>query len=115
MKALKSDSNYLKKIRKNITTLLKKSPEKFEDEDYHKLRVEIKKLKALAGFVEFSNQKFSKKKQLKPFSKIYKYAGKVRELQLEVSFLQKNNAQFIEQYLCDLERRIEKQIRFAFL
>ena len=109
MKALKSDSNYLKKIRKNITTLLKKSPEKFEDEDYHKLRVEIKKLKALAGFVEFSNQKFSKKKQLKPFSKIYKYAGKVRELQLEVSFLQKNNAQFIEQYLCDLERRIEKQ------
>ena len=89
MKTSKSGSGYLKKIRKNIIALLKKSPEKFEDEDYHKLRVEIKKLKAIAGFIEFSNKKFSKKKHLKPFIKVYKQAGKIRELQLEESFLKK--------------------------
>lgn len=109
MKTSKSHSGYLKKIRKNIITLLKKSPEKFEDEDYHKLRVEIKKLKAVAGFIQFSNKKFLKKKHLKPFKKVYKQAGKIRELQLEASFIKKNNPQFIEQYLSDLDKRIEKE------
>lgn len=109
MKTSKSHSNYLKKISKNIIALLKKSPEKYEDEDYHKLRVEIKKLKAVAGFVEFSNKKFSKKKAIRPFIKVYKQAGKIRELQLEESFLTTNNSQFIQQYLTDLEKRIEKQ------
>lgn len=109
MKTSKSHSGYIKKIRKNIIALLEKSPEKFEDKDYHKLRVEIKKLKAIAGFIEFSNKKFSKKKVLKPFIKVYKQSGKIRELQLEESFLKKNNSQFIEQYLSDLAKRIEKE------
>ncbi|MDE3184499.1 MAG: CHAD domain-containing protein [Bacteroidota bacterium] len=109
MKTSKPGTGYLKKLRKNIITLLKKSAEQFEDEDYHKLRVEIKKLKAVAGFIEFSHKKFSKKKALTPFKKIYKQAGKVRELQLEASFLKKNNPQFIEQYLSDLDKRIEKE------
>ncbi len=89
MKTLNPGFGYLKKIRKNIISLLKKSPVKFDDEDYHKLRVEIKKLKALAGFIEFSNKKFSKKKTLKPFKKVYKQAGKIRELQLEDIFPKK--------------------------
>lgn len=109
MKTSKSHSGYLKKIRKNIITLLKKSPEIFEDEDYHKLRVEIKKLKAVAGFIQFSKKHFSKRKAVKPVLKIYKQAGKIRELQLEASFLKKNNPQFIEQYLSDLDKRIEKE------
>ena len=87
MKASKPGLDYLKKVRKNITALLKKSPVIFKDEDYHKLRVEIKKLKALAGFIQFSNKHFSQKKTLKPFLKVYKQAGKIRELQLEDAFL----------------------------
>ena len=51
MKNSKPDSGYLKKIRKKTIDLLKKAPKKFEDEDYHKLRVEIKKLKSIAGFI----------------------------------------------------------------
>ena len=109
MKTSKPGTGYLKKLRKRIITLLKNTAEQFEDEDYHKLRVEIKKLKALAGFIEFSHKKFSKKKALTPFKKIYKQAGKIRELQLEASFLKKNNPQFIEQYLSDLDKRIEKE------
>ena len=109
MRSSKTDSGYLKKLRKRIITLLKKSPEKFEDEDYHKLRVEIKKLKAVAGFIQFSNKKFSKKIHLKPFKKVYKQAGKIRELQVEESFLKKNNSQFIKLYLSDLAKRIEKK------
>jgi CHAD domain-containing protein len=109
MKTSKPGSGYLKKLRKRIITLLKKSPEKFKDEDYHKLRVEIKKLKAVAGFIQFSHKKFSKKEALKSFKKVYKQAGKIRELQLEASFLKKNNPQFIERYLSDLDKRIEKE------
>jgi CHAD domain-containing protein len=109
MKNSKPDSGYLKKVRKKTTDLLKKNPKKFEDEDYHKLRVEIKKLKALATFIEFSHKHFSKKNQLKPFSKVYKQAGKVRELQLEEAFLKKNNVQFIDHYLDEMTRRIKKE------
>lgn len=109
MNTSKSDLAYLKKIRGKIKELLKIRPGKFEDEDYHQLRVEIKKLKAVAGFIEFSNKKFSKKKYLKPFTKIYKRAGKIREFQLEEAFLKTNNPQFIEQYLAGMAKRIEKE------
>ena len=109
MKNLEPGSGYLKKIRKKILHLLKKSPGKFEDEDYHQLRVEIKKLKSVAGFLEFANEGFSKTKHLKPFSKIYKQAGKIRELQLEEAFLKKNDAQFIEHYLKEMDKKIQKE------
>ncbi len=105
----KPGSRFLKKTRKKILWLLKKSPKKFEDEDYHKLRVEIKKLKSVAGFIEFSNKHFSRRQQLKPFSKVYKQAGKIRELQLEEAFLKKNNVQFIQHYLDDMAKRIKKE------
>lgn len=109
MKNSKPDSGYLKKIRKKTIDLLKKAPKKFKDEDYHKLRVEIKKLKSIAGFIGFSHKHFSKKNQLKPFLKVYKQAGKIRELQLEEAFLKKNNVQFIEHYLDEIARRIKKE------
>ncbi len=116
MNTSKSDLTYLEKIREKIKALLKKSPATFEDEDYHSLRVEIKKLKAVAGFIEFSNKKFSKKKWLKPFTKIYKQAGKIRELQLEEAFLKTNNPQFIEQYLAKMAKRIERgKNKFALI
>jgi len=109
MEPSKTDSDYLKKISKKLAALLKKSPESFDDEDYHKLRVEIKKLKAVAGFAAFANENFSKKKQIKPFSKVYKHAGKIRELQLEETFLKNNNAGFIEHYLDEMDKRIQKE------
>jgi CHAD domain-containing protein len=109
MNTSKPGSAYLKKISRNTITLLKKSPGKYADEDYHKLRVEIKKLKAVAGFIEFVNTKFPKKKALQSFKRVYNQAGKIRELQLEASFLKKNNTQFIEQFLSDLAKRIDKE------
>jgi hypothetical protein len=109
MKRSKTDSDYLKKIRGKLAALLKKSPQSFQDEDYHRLRVEIKKLKAVAGFAEFADKDFSKKKQIKPFSNVYKRAGKIRELQLEESFLKNNNAGFIEHYLHEMDKRIQKE------
>jgi CHAD domain-containing protein len=103
-----SDKAYLKEIGKKLSSLLKKSPKKFSDEDYHKLRVEIKKLKAISGFLEFSQKNFSKKKQLKPFSKIYGQAGKVRELQLQYAFLEKES-HGLKNYLDKLDKQIQKE------
>lgn len=104
-----SNSGYLKKIGEKITGLLKKSPNTFEDEDFHKLRVEIKKLKAVAGFIELADKNFSKRGLLKPFSKIYKQAGKIRELQLQQTFLQKQNDFSIDNYLQELLKKTEKE------
>ncbi|MGN6801220.1 MAG: CHAD domain-containing protein [Ginsengibacter sp.] len=103
-----SDKAYLKEIQKKLSALLNKSPKKFSDEDYHKLRVEIKKLKAISGFLEFSQKNFSKKKELKPFSKIYTQAGKVRELQLQYAFLEKE-CDGLKNYLDKLDKQIQKE------
>ncbi len=109
MKTSKHGDVYLEKIREKTLSLLQKSPCEFEDEDYHKLRVEIKKLKALAGFIEFFHKSFKRKTHFKPFKKIFKQAGKIRELQLEASFLKKHNPLFIEEYIQSLLNKIEKQ------
>lgn len=103
-----SDKAYLKEIQKKLSSLLKNSFKKFSDEDYHKLRVEIKKLKAISGFLEFSQKNFSKKKELKPFSKIYTQAGKVRELQLQYAFLEKE-CDGLKNYLDKLDKQIQKE------
>ena len=116
MKTSKSGSVYLKKVKKNIILLLKKPSGNYESEDYHKLRVEIKKLKAAVSFIKFTHQSFSKRKVLKPFEKIYHQAGAIRELQLEATYLQKDHPEFIEKYLLDLAGRIDKEKkRFALL
>lgn len=82
---------YLEKREAKITALLDKPNQKFTQDDFHDLRVEIKKTRSLAAMLEATVKNFNAKKILKPLEKIFSQAGKVRELQLEEAMLHKHD------------------------
>ena len=57
----------------------------FEVEAIHKMRTSTKRLRALLQLIEFlADKKFKAKKQLKKIRQLFKYAGKIREIQMEM-------------------------------
>ena len=68
MKTLKSYLKYFKKIEKNIACSLKIPSENFVKEDYHQLRVEIKKLNALLISLELCLKSLKRNKYFEPLT-----------------------------------------------
>jgi CHAD domain-containing protein len=86
---MKSVKKYLKRRIETIDFLLN-TPERFYTvSTFHQLHLEIKKLKALIDLIEFCSKDFNRGKIYKPFKRIFRQAGKVRELQVEESMLKK--------------------------
>lgn len=86
MKTLKK---YLYRREVAINFILEKPKAKFTIITFHKLRVEIKKLSALFDLINYCSKDFRRKKTFEPFKEIFRQAGKVRELQLEIMMLKK--------------------------
>jgi CHAD domain-containing protein len=60
----------------------------FEVEAIHKMRTSTKRLRALLQLIEYlSPDKFKAKKQLHKIRQLFKYAGKIREIQIEMTTL----------------------------
>lgn len=85
MKALDS---YFKKQANTIHLLLDRDSKSFTASTFHQLRVEIKRVKALVDLIAFCSKKWNPKKTFKPFKVIFKQAGKVREIQLQLALLE---------------------------
>ena len=85
----------------------------FEVEAIHKMRTSTKRLRALLQLIEYlsADKKFKAKKQLKKIRQLFKYAGKIREIQIEMVTLahysEKLNIKFPEynEYLKYRERK----------
>src|SRR5688572_32167235 len=86
MKAL---TNYLHKREAAIHAILKKPRRKYSSKTFHKLRVELKKLNAILKLISFCAQDLNREKTFKPFKKVFRKAGKVREIQVEEKMLKK--------------------------
>lgn len=71
----------------SIETILRKSGQEFTDEDFHMLRLCIKKIKAVLSFLSFYDPDFSKEKYFKPYQNLFSHAGEVREIQIQQSQL----------------------------
>jgi CHAD domain-containing protein len=88
--------NTLKKYLNNridtITSVLELPRSEYTTETWHELRVEIKKLNALFDLIRYCAKDFKRKKIFQPFKQVFRQAGKVRELQLEIAMLEKNFA-----------------------
>ena len=68
-------------------------------EDIHKLRVTIKKLRALWSLMELTNQgEWFKEEHYNLSSKLFSEAGKVREGQINLSMLSKNKSKYLQPY-----------------
>jgi CHAD domain-containing protein len=109
MKSAKTLLNYSKKLAKRINKILKKSSDRYNVEDYHRLRTEIKKLNALFDLLQFFSEHFKREKYFKPAKKIFMRAGKVRELQLEEATLKEYVSFSFEHYLRDIQKQVKKE------
>src|SRR5262245_15090748 len=101
---------YLRKRERKTTGLLDKPDQKFTQDNFHDLRVEIKKVRALAAMLESIVKNFDAKKILKPLKNIFSQAGKVRELQLEENMLHKRDPRrHLKTYVENLSLMKEKE------
>jgi hypothetical protein len=97
---------YLQQVD-SIDGLLLKSGEDFTPEDFHMLRLCIKKIKAVLSFLEFYNPDFSKEKYYKPYKNLFSHAGKVREVQIQQSQLKNHSYNpSIAKYLNELSNEL---------
>ncbi len=108
MKTKKTLLKYFNKLAKKLNKSLTKPSNKYEEEDYHTLRVEVKQLNALLYLADFCAAHFNRKKYFRQAEKIFKQSGKVREFQLEVSTLKKFASFSVEHYLSDVKDHIQK-------
>jgi CHAD domain-containing protein len=75
-----------------VLKLLDKPATAFHAEDYHVLRVHIKKIKAIFLLANACVDSFQNKKLFKPFKAIFRQAGIIRGLQLHQALLSKYKA-----------------------
>lgn len=73
-----------------ILDRLDKPVQKWTPDDFHIIRMEIKKLMAILTLVKACNQDFHLKKRTKNIKALYASAGEVRELQLQLEFWKNN-------------------------
>lgn len=108
---MKDLDKYLKKRSKNIETLLSTPRLKCTPEKLHDLRVEIKKLRSLFSLLK-SSVDYDQKKMEKPFRKVFKQAGAVREIQVEEDMLQQYfSVDFLSDYRKKIKERKLKELR----
>jgi CHAD domain-containing protein len=79
---------YEERIR-SLVEILQKPDSELKKDTIHKLRVELKKLRAAAHLVRFCAAGFNEKKFIRPCMKLFRVAGNVRELQLLTTRLEK--------------------------
>ena len=80
---------YFQKSTDHVLSLFEKGDGNFSKKDFHDVRVEIKRIKALAALLEIINKKFSRKKFLQPFETIFNHAARVREPQVKHEMISK--------------------------
>jgi len=105
---------YFQKQVNTVECILKKTHQKISKEDIHKLRIAVKKIKALSTLILFCQPAFKVRKFMKPFNRIFKVAGQIRELQLEISRLRKMQLGPLKDYLHHLETRLKKKKHLFF-
>jgi CHAD domain-containing protein len=91
MQSLEIIRSYLKKREETITELLNSRKKSHEPENFHQLRLEIKKTRAALSLLSTCTSSVDFKKKMSPYRSLFKQAGKIRELQLHKSYLHKHS------------------------
>ena len=110
-----SIENYIKERFDSLKEVLSKEEETFTAADFHKLRVETKKLNAISRLLAFSSKKFNRIKFIKKYKELFGIAGSIRETQLELAFVEEDhlNEQMVR-YIELQNRSIEKNRKLFF-
>jgi CHAD domain-containing protein len=87
----KEEIKYLHKEWKQMESYLKAFSETGDQEDLHRLRVQVKKIRAMLFLVEGTSGKYSLLKSFKPVRKIFKHAGDIRNAHVNLQLSEKFN------------------------
>lgn len=83
-------------------------------EDIHQLRVAIKKIRALLSLIELAgNGEFQKKEHFDLFKNLFRKAGKVREIQVNLSLIKKidqRKSKLYVEYLIELQNHSMEEL-----
>jgi CHAD domain-containing protein len=98
-----------------IEAILQKSGKDFTEEDFHNLRLGIKKIKAVLSFLRFCDPDFNQEKHFKPFADLFSQAGEVREIQIQQAMLKDHSSSpLLKSYFDDLSTSLrDHQAAFA--
>ena len=81
--------------------------ERREMEDIHKLRITIRRNKALHSFLAFSfPNEFNKKQFFNLYSSLFNQAGQVREAQINLAQLSQHHAKYLLPFISDQSKRL---------
>jgi len=110
MKTSNRVKTFFKKQIHLLLSILKKKESSFSENDFHSIRIAIKRIKALFALVEKSNSSFHQKKYFAPFKLVFEQAGQIRDKEVIQSILHTHpyNAS-IENFEFDLQRHIIKE------
>lgn len=100
--------NYNQKLISFFESFVK-TIENQNDKDVHQLRVSIKNLKIILSFIETaSNHEFRKRNHFILFSKLFRRAGEIREIQVNLGLIDRHNSAYLKPYL-KYGRKIQKK------
>lgn len=112
MQSLKIIRSYLKKREETISDLLKSKKKNHEPENFHQLRLEIKKTRAALSLLATCVSTIDFKKKMAPYRNLFKQAGKIRELQLHKTYLHKHSEpEEMPVYHKSLEKQTSEEIK----
>ena len=80
---------YFQKSTDHVLSIFEKRDGNFTKKDFHDLRVEIKRIKALVALLEKILKNFRRKNLLLPFETLFNNAAKVREPQVKYAMISK--------------------------
>jgi len=103
-------TEYFKKTFEEILKLLPEVLESQEQSAIHQMRVHIKKLYALVKLLEKSEPDSKIKSDFKPIRRLFKKAGAIREVQLDLSKLEKLAGDDAHKF-AELHQKLEKKKR----
>ncbi|HQQ95495.1 MAG TPA: CHAD domain-containing protein [Bacteroidia bacterium] len=114
MDAGKTIQIFLNEREKNIIQLVSANKKSLSKDEFHNLRVEIKKLKAGMLILKHSNPSFQTRQTFHPFLHLFKAAGHVREIQLHRAHLSEiGQLRFLPSYRRFLAQKLsENEARF---
>ncbi|MCU0361101.1 MAG: CHAD domain-containing protein [Bacteroidia bacterium] len=112
MQSLEIIRSNLKKREACIARLLKTKKGQDEPENFHQLRLEIKKTRAALSLLSKCSRSIDFKTKMAPYLNLFKQAGKIRELQLHKLYLDKHSKpEDMPVYSKTLEKQTAEEIK----
>ena len=106
---------FFKKQIGRIEVIMTQDNRNFNIDQYHELRVEIKKIKFILNILDESGIRFQNKKHIKTLMRVFKQAGKIRELNLlNLHFKSFKTIKKTKEFQLEINKALKKEKQIFF-